>query len=176
MEIKRRLKGRHTDDVRNLLIVKEIKLLKEVIGLPIRMVIPNPRRRDLVPVRHGARGDDGDVRVRRGDGLEEHGEPVLLVRLPAPGGAGEPVLVADLDEVQFEGLWMAELGAAGAPGGVGGPPDELDLGEGVVDPGLELVFGDYAAVEGEAGVNSDDWERGGVSVCWSGNWRGRSRL
>ncbi|KFH43673.1 hypothetical protein ACRE_055500 [Hapsidospora chrysogenum ATCC 11550] len=122
-------------------IVKSVKLLHERIRLPVRVVVADGRRGDvLVPVARGAGGDDGDVRVGGVDGLEEEREAVVLVRLPAFLAAGEPVLVADLDVAQGEGLRVAELGAAGAPFGVGGPADELNLVEGVLCESLGNIL------------------------------------
>jgi hypothetical protein len=90
------------------------------------------------------------------DSLEEHGETVLLVGVPAGGITSEPVLVSDFNVGESERLGVAQLSALLAPLGSNGTSDEFDLVERVVDEGLELVLGGDGAVEGEASVDADN--------------------
>lgn len=140
-----------------LVVIKVVELLDKGIRLAVRMIIANPWLREIIPIMLRARRNNSNIRVRLINSLEETREAVLLIRLPARGEAGQPVLVADLDVAQGEGVRVTELGADGAPFGVGGAADEFDFVESVVDEGLEFFFGGDVAVEGEAGPDSDDW-------------------
>ena len=101
--------------------------------------------------RHG--GDGLQLRILRLDGLVELREAAFVA-----AGSVEPVLVADLDVVQREGLGVAELGADGSPLGAGVAGDELDLFESVVDVGRERGAGvDVVALER---VSGEDREHG----------------
>jgi hypothetical protein len=90
------------------------------------------------------------------DGLEEHGETVLLIRVPATGVSSKPILVSNLNVGEAERLGVTELGTSLTPLGGDGTSNELDLVKGVVDKRLELVLGGDVAVERETSINTNN--------------------
>ncbi|KAI6772959.1 hypothetical protein HG530_003917 [Fusarium avenaceum] len=148
-------RGNLSDDVAVLVVVKQVELLNELIGLSVRVVVTNTRGRNIkasiLLVTNGVdgctRGDDGKIRVGLVDGLEEHGEAVLLVRVPATGVSSKPIFVSNLDVGEAERLGVAKLSTSLTPLGGDGTSNELDLVKSVVDKRLELVLGGDVAVE-----------------------------
>ena len=67
-------------------------------------------------------------------GFQRGGENLVAIDV-----AGAPLLVADADHGEMEGLGMAHLGAELAPGRGDGAVGEFDQVEGVVDVFVELA-------------------------------------
>lgn len=84
------------------------------------------------------RRENGQVGVRFLDGVEEHAEPVRVVRVEA---VREVILVADTDKVELERLLVAQLRSFGAVLGGSVPREEFNLMEGILDVDIQLVFG-----------------------------------
>ena len=97
-----------------------------------------------------------DVGVLCFDGVLEGREAVVNVRLEAGRTASKPVLISDLDVVEFPGLGMPERGTESAIGRRDVAADEFDLGQGVVDPNANLGFRNKLTVKRKAGVYTEN--------------------
>jgi hypothetical protein len=155
-----------------VVVIEAVELIDELIRLAVRVVVAKHALRvcdgvgsvaelesdrvDSTRVAGGSRANDLNVRVGLGDGVVEHLEAVLLVRVPAIRVAGQPIFVADLDVVESVGLRVTELSTACTPLGIGWSFDELDLVEAVLDERLKLCRTGEVAVQGKACVASDD--------------------
>jgi RNase P/RNase MRP subunit p29 len=159
------------DDVA-VVVVEAVELVDELIGLAVRVVVSKNTlgvgnhvgsvvelesdRVNSTRVAGGSRANDLDVRVSLGDGIVERLEAELLVRVPAIGVTGQPILVTDLDVVEFVRLRVTKLSTACTPLRVGWAFDELDLVEAVVDERLKLLRSSKVAVERKTGVATND--------------------
>ena len=105
-----------------------------------------------------AGGDDElDLRML---GLERGGEDLVAIDV-----AGAPLLVADADHGEMEGLGMAHLGAELAPGRGDGAVGEFDEVEGVADVFVELgERGGFAGVELAGHAAVEDGQGFGADV------------
>jgi hypothetical protein len=161
-----------TNDVA-IVVVEAVELVDELIGLTVGVVVAKDAfgvcdgvggiaefesdRVNSARITRGSRSNDLDVGVCLRDGVVEHLETVLLVRLPAIRVSGQPIFVANLDVVKSVRLGVAKLSTACAPFGVCGPLDEFDLLQAVLDPGLKFGRSGEVAVEGKTSVATDDW-------------------
>lgn len=157
-------RGNFSDDVAVLVVIKQVELLDQLIGLSVRVVVTNTRGRNIkasiLLVTNGVdgctRGNNGEIGVGFVDGLEEHGEAVLLVRVPAAGVSSKPILVSNLNVGEAERLGVAKLGTSLTPLGGDGTSNKLDLVKSIVDKRLELVLGGDIAVERETSINTNN--------------------
>ena len=125
-------RGDFADDVADV-VVEAVEFLDQLVRLAVGVVVADDVGRVLDAVLEvgaggcalvggvagGRRADDLDLGVLGLDGVVEHDEAVLLVRVPASWETGKPVLVADLDVVQLEWLRVAKSSALSTPFRVG---------------------------------------------------------
>jgi 2',3'-cyclic-nucleotide 2'-phosphodiesterase (5'-nucleotidase family) len=156
-------RGNLSNDVAVLVVIKQVELLNQLIRLSVRVVVTDTRGRNIkasILVTNGVdrstRGDNGKIRVGLVDSLQEHGEAVLLVRVPAAGVSSKPILVSNLNVGEAERLGVAKLSASLTPLRGDRTSNELDLVKGVVDKRLELVLGGDVAIERETSVNTNN--------------------
>lgn len=160
-----------TNDV-SVVVVEAVELVDKLIGLTVWVVVTEHALRvcndvgsvvelkgdrvDSTRVAGRSRANDLDVRVRLRDGIVEHLEAVLLVRVPSIRVASQPIFVADLDVVESVRLRVTELSTASTPLRVGRTLNELDLVEAVLDPRLKLFRSGEVTVKCKTCVASND--------------------
>jgi hypothetical protein len=153
-----------TNDMTILVVIKQVKLFNKSVRLTVRMIITDSRSRNVETsillitdgVDRSTRGDNGEIRMSLLNSIKEHGETVLLVRVPAGGITSEPILVSDLNVGESERLGVTKLSTLLAPLGSDGTSNKFDLVEGVVDERLKLVLGGDGAIQRKTSVDTDN--------------------
>lgn len=120
------------------------------------MVVARRLRRNRDAVEDGARRYNSNVRVLSIDSLEEHGEPILLIRLPTCGPTSKPIFVSDLNVVDRPWLRIPERRPESAVLACHWPGEELNFIQRKVDKLLQLVLWGDISVQSEAVPDSQD--------------------
>ena len=138
-------------------VVEHAERLDKAIWRQVRVGVASSGGRNDHVVEDGGRGDDLNLRVLLGKGVEEHLEPIPLVRVICGRPPGKPILVSDFDILNGPGLGVTKRGTDGTPFGVDITRQEFELIESGLDVWPEVGLGDECTVQRKAVPNSDDY-------------------
>ena len=137
-------------------LVKHAESLDKGIWGKVRVGVASSGGRNDHAVEDGGRGDDLNVGVLLVKGVEEHLEPILLVRVVCRRPPGKPILVSNFNVVHGPGLRVTKRGTDGTPFGGDITRQEFELIESGFDVWLKVSLGDKCTVQRKAVPNSDD--------------------